>query len=134
MLEFFFGISCKECGADYYLEDGYNSRFCSYDCKWEWDEERSREREEERKRKWERERSREQTRIKSEIDSFKETSKRQIGNKYGVEITFNDKVVNITDNNNGKIAHLKNNILELKTENSEIKNFIDDLQKAKNAI
>jgi len=72
--------------------------------------------------------------IESEIESFKETSMRQIGNKYGVEISFSKADVNIASDSNGKIAHIKNNISKLETENIDIENLLSNLQRAKDAI
>ena len=106
----------------------------------------------------------ENRRIESEIESFKKTSRRQIKNKYGVEISFdngnkvrtslgvfdsvidarigsmfgidtdNGRKVNIVSDSNGKIAHIKNHISALETENRDMQNLITDLQRAKNEI
>jgi len=72
--------------------------------------------------------------IESEISSFKQTSQRQIRNKYGVDISFSGKSVDISDTNNGQIAHLKSYITELESENIAIENLLNDIQSEKNAI
>jgi len=72
--------------------------------------------------------------IESEISSFKQTSQRQIRNKYGVDISFSGKSVDISDTNNGKVANLKSYITELESENIAIENLLNDLQSEKNAI
>jgi len=135
MFAWLVGITCRECGADYYEKDGYNSKFCSLDCKWENDERQEERRERKREKARERERQQEENKIKSEVESSKETSTRQIGSKYGIEISFTNKdKVNIISSSNGKIAHIKNHISELETENGNIENLIADLQSAKNDI
>ena len=75
MFAWLIGLTCKECGVNYYKEDGYNSKFCSLDCKWEYNdrkrekqwqkEEKARIREEKARRERE-----DDNRIKSEIASF----------------------------------------------------------------
>ena len=120
------------------------------------------EREERReKRERKREKEREEDALKSEIDSFKKTAIKQILNKYQIQISFKSPTENsshlssilnqqptmfynrteklqttvyIVDDNQSQITNLKNSILSLKTENNEIQNLINDLQKAKNAI
>jgi len=72
--------------------------------------------------------------IESEIESFKETSRRQIDNKYGVEISFNNANVSIESNSDGELANFKNSITNLDNENRDIENLIDDLQRAKNEV
>jgi ribosomal protein S25 len=138
MFAWLVGETCKECGASYYKKDGYNSKFCSYECKCDYDDRKMEKRERKRERKLEkarkREKEQERDKIKSEIESFKVTSKKQIGNKYGVDISFNGKEVNILDNENGKIGHLKEYLSQLKAENSEMENLINDLQREKDAI
>ena len=136
MFAWLVGETCKECGASYYKEDGYNSKFCSYDCKWEHDERKreKKERKREKIRARERQQDEDNNRIKSEIESFQETSRRQIGNKYGVEIFFSKADVNIVSNSNGKLAHLKNSITELADANKDMQHLIADLQRAKNEI
>lgn len=73
----------------------------------------------------------ESRRIESEIKSFKETSKRQIDNKYGIAISFNKANVNIESNSDGKLAHFKDTITSLNDANKDIENLIADLQRAK---
>jgi hypothetical protein len=93
------------------------------------------ERAERRRRRREREeKEKNKKRIKSEIESFKKTSKTSIKNKYSIDISFNGKEVNILDNENGKIGHLKEYLSQLKAENSEMENLINDLQREKDAI
>jgi len=136
MFAWLVGLTCRECGASYYREDGYNSNFCSFDCKWEYDERKRerRERKEEKRRAREERQNKDNNKIKSEIESFKETSRRQIGNKYGVEISFSKADVNIKSNSNGKLTHLKDAITQLDNENKNIENLIADFQRAKNEV
>ena len=118
------------------------------------------EREERRQRRQRREKEREPERnkqnIQSEINNFKNISKRQIKDKYGIIISFNDTAsfnnffdiahamntihtpytdnINIENDANSKITHLKNSIKEIESENSEILTLISDLKKARDAV
>lgn len=88
----------------------------------------------ERRREREREEERNRKNLKSEIDDFKNLSKRQIKDKYGIGISFTDAKVNLPDNGNSKIAHFKEFSKELEKDNLEIQTLISDLQKDRNAI
>ena len=70
--------------------------------------------------------------IESEIQSFKQTSQRQIRNKYGVDISFDNHKVTIADG--GNLAEFENAIKELKTQNKDIEKLLKDLESEKNAI
>ena len=93
-----------------------------------------RRRERARRREREREEERNRKNLKSEIDDFKNLSKRQIKDKYGIGISFTDAKVNLPDNGNSKIAHFKEFSKELEKDNLEIQTLISDLQKDRNAI
>ena len=116
---------CKWCDGKVYKNGLCRS------CYMEELEDERRSAQEEAQRALKREESR---RIESEIESFKKTSRRQIKNKYGVEISFSKANVNIVSDSNGKIAHIKNHISALETENRDMQNLITDLQRAKNEI
>ena len=134
MFESIFGLTCKECGASYYEKDGYNKKFCSVECKWDWEERKEEKRQRKIDRRREQEEAREKSKVQSELEAFEDSSKRQIGSKYNVDISFNGKNVTISDTNNGQIAHLKSHISELETENEEIEKLIKDLQSEKDAL
>jgi len=70
--------------------------------------------------------------VESEIQSFKQTSQRQIRNKYGVDISFDNHKVTIADD--GNLAQLENTIKEFKTQNKDIEKLLKDLESEKNAI
>jgi len=72
--------------------------------------------------------------IESEIQSFKENSKRQIKNKYGVDISYSNSDVIISNSKKGKIKDLEDHISKVRAENKNIENLIKDLQRAKNEI
>jgi len=134
MLESIFGNTCKECGASFYKKDGYSEKFCSIECKWDWEERKEEKRQRKIDRRIEQERAREKTRIQSELETYKDNAKRQIGSKYNIDIFFNGKSITIVDTNNGQIAHLKDHISELETENNEIEKLIKNLQSEKDAV
>jgi len=92
-----------------------------------------REEQEEERENLRRENERENRRqIESEILSFKQISQRQIRNKYGVNISFDNHKVTIVDG--GNLAQLENAIKELKTQNKEMEKLIKDLQGEKDAL
>ena len=134
MFESIFGLTCKECEASYYKKDGYNKKFCSIECKWDWEERKEEKRQRKIYRRIEQEEAREKTKIQSELEVFKDNSKKQIGSKYNIDISFNGKSVTISDTNNGEVAHLNSYISELESENIAIENLLNDLQSEKNAI
>lgn len=72
--------------------------------------------------------------IRSEIENFKNLSKRQIKDKYEIKISFNDANVKIENNSNSKITKYKNTIKAFEEENNEIQALISELEKAKDAI
>jgi len=134
MFESIFGLTCKECEASYYKKDGYNKKFCSIECKWDWEERKEEKRQRKIYRRIEQEEAREKTKIQSELEVFKDNSKKQIGSKYNIDISFNGKSVTVSDTNKGQIAHLKSYITELESENIAIENLLNDIQSEKNAI
>ena len=129
-------IRCKECGCKFSKndEDAWDDQYCSYECYLDAEDDKEEERERQQQQKVDREKDKNRRRIKSEIDNFKNISKRQINDKYGIRISFNDVKVNIPDDGNSKIAHLKKSIKESEDENSEIQTLIGYLQKAKDAV
>jgi len=113
---------CMYCSREVY-RDGM--------CRRHYREEQEKEEREAARRSQERD---EKRRIESEIESFKITSKKQIENKYGTNISFSGKSVNILGSENGKSGYLKEHISQLKSENSEIQNLVNDLQREKDAV
>lgn len=127
-------LKCKECDCNYVEEDGWDENYCSYSCYSEVRDRRERRREQERQRERDKEKERNRRIMKSEIDDFKNLSKKQIKDKYGIGISFTDAKVNLPDNGNSKIAHFKEFSKELEEDNLEIQTLISDLQKDRNAI